>query len=76
MEVIKMHISQWKYKEDLLYIQMEYYLAREKKTNKHIFVSLLMRQFNPQHIIHSEKKLERDRQILFINAYKWNLGRQ
>ena len=30
MEVIKMHISQWKYKEDLLYIQMEYYLAREK----------------------------------------------
>ena len=25
-----MHISQWKYKEVLLYIQMEYYLAREK----------------------------------------------
>ena len=31
-----MHISQWKYKEVLLYIQKEYYLAREKT---YIFVT-------------------------------------
>ena len=46
-----MHISRWIYKEVVVNIQKEHYSA----TERHIFVSLLMRQFNLQSIIQSEK---------------------
>ena len=50
---------------------MEYYLAAERNT----FESVLMRWMNLELIIQSEVKSERERQILYINAYIWNLER-
>ena len=50
---------------------MEYYLAVERNT----FESVLMRWMNLELIIQSEVKSERERQILCINVFIWNLVR-
>ena len=50
---------------------MEYYLAVERNT----FESVLMRWMNLELIIQSKVKSERERQILRINVFIWNLVR-
>ena len=53
---------------------MEYYSAIKGNT----FESVLMRWMNLEPIIQSElrSKSERERQMLYINTYIWNLERQ
>ena len=53
---------------------MEYYSAIKGNT----FESVLMRWMNLEPIIQSEvrSKSERERQMLYINAYIWNLERR
>ena len=50
---------------------MEYYSAMKRNT----FESVLMRWMNLELIIQSEVKSERERQILRINVFIWNLVR-
>ena len=52
---------------------MEYYLAREKT---YICVTFNESVQPAAYYSEQKKKLERERQILSINAYKWDLGRQ
>ena len=55
-------------KEAVVHIYKEYYSV----TKRNAFESVLMRWMNLEPIIQSK---ERERQILYINAYIWNLER-
>ena len=50
---------------------MEYYSAIKRNTVE----SVVMKWMNLEPIILSEVKLERERQISYINVYIWNLER-
>ena len=69
MELTLMSITRWMDKEDMVHMYNGILLSRKKDQN-----GVICRDVGAPRVCHTEwSKSEREKQILHINAYVWNL---